>query len=158
MPRHLRGLVVTVVFLVSYILLVGALCYVNFVVLDRGLVYDHLGGRLDVDWPVLSVLFAPPAAAALLAAWWSKQSPRDTVALLARFVALLIIVIESAAIWQLYLGRYLFLALLGAQVLLIGAFFLVGILLRIANNRLAQCQPCPPAGAQAREVEVEPHA
>jgi hypothetical protein len=117
---------------------VGALCYVDLIVLDGGRPYGHPATWLDVDWPILSVLFAPTAAAALLAAWWSKQSSRDALALLARFLALIIVVVEATAIWRLYLGRYIFLALIGAQILLIGAFFFVGLLIRIANNRLTQ--------------------
>jgi hypothetical protein len=71
----------------------------------------------------------------LLAAWWSKQSTRDVVALLARFLALIVVVVEAVAIWRLYLGRYIFLALIGAQVLLIGTFFFVALLL--ASRRAA---------------------
>jgi hypothetical protein len=138
MRHFLRGVVVAVVFLCSYVLLVGALCYVDLILLDGGRAYGHPPTWLDVDWPIFSVLFAPTAAAALLAAWWSKQSSRDAVSLLARFLALIIVAVEAVAIWRLDLGRHIFLAIIGAQVLLIGAFFVVGLLLRMANNRLAQ--------------------
>jgi hypothetical protein len=77
---------------------VGALCYVDLIVLDKGRAYGHPSTWLDVDWPILSVIFAPAAAAALLATWWSKQSPRDAVALLARFLALILVVVEAMVI------------------------------------------------------------
>jgi hypothetical protein len=144
--RALLGTATAIIFIAAYILLVGAITFADVVVFE--LADPKMRGWrawLQVIWPLWVVFFSPAAVGALLACWYSKLPLRGAAALLGVFLALTLVVIE--VVWvALHLtpiarigvggGRFGLSLLLGASVVLIGAFFVIA---RAYRHRAVPC-------------------
>jgi hypothetical protein len=106
MPRRaLLGLASILVFGVAYVLLVGALTYVNAVVfglVEREFLDARVQGWLQIHWPFQTIFYAPAAVAALLATWYSRLPRGDAAWLLIFFLGVILLMMEwDYATWEL---------------------------------------------------------
>lgn len=122
LPRAVQLGLAACAFLVAYVLVVGALAYVNVVMFQRG--------ELDASlyWLLWTIFYLPAAATALLAAWYSGLALRSASALLGAFLALIFAAIE---VWLLYDPH---LSLFVELVLLTVIFFLVAEICQRASR------------------------
>jgi hypothetical protein len=86
MPRRvLLGLASILALGAAYVLLVGALTYVNAVVfglIDKEFLDARAHGWIHRHWPLQTIFYTPAAVGALLATWYSKRSMGDAIWLL----------------------------------------------------------------------------
>src|SRR5262245_3832863 len=106
MPRRvLLGLGSIVVFGAAYVLLVGALTYLNAVVsgmVEPEFLNARVQGWLNVHWPLQTIFYTPAAVAALLATWYSRLSRGDAVWLLSSFLGVILLMMEwDYTSWEL---------------------------------------------------------
>jgi hypothetical protein len=98
MPRRvLLGLASIVAFGAAYVLLVGAVTYVNTVVfglIDREFLDARIHGWLHRHWPLQAIFYAPAAVAALLSIWYSKCPMGDALWLLSVFLGVILLMME----------------------------------------------------------------
>jgi hypothetical protein len=124
MHRILPGLAALAAFGGAYILLVGALTYLNAIVF--GLVHRSYAaapwqGWLQYYWPFFALAYAPAAVAALLSARYSRLSIGGMVAFLGASLVLILLVMQlDYGSWEVGKPTQIVQALL-----LGGAFFLV---------------------------------
>jgi hypothetical protein len=105
MKRVLLGLASIVVFGAAYVLLVGALTYLNAVVfglIEREYLDARVQGWLRIHWPFQAIFYAPAAVAALLATWHSRLLMEDAVWLLSFFLGVILLMMEwDYGSWEL---------------------------------------------------------
>jgi hypothetical protein len=117
MPRwDLLGLASMMAFGAAYVLLVGALTYVNavlFGLVEREFLDARVQGWLHRHWPLQTIFYAPAAVAALLATWYSARSSRDAIFLLIFFLGVILLMMEwDYGSWELLKPSTLIIALL----------------------------------------------
>lgn len=94
------GAIVPFVFIVTYVLTVGAILFVNigvFHIVDPKFRETWLEAWLEIYWPLWAVFFAPSAMLALLACRYARSlMPRDAAKLLGSYLVFILVAIEIA--------------------------------------------------------------
>jgi hypothetical protein len=90
-------------FLVAYVVVTGALTYVNVVVFrlaDAKFLSDPFRAWVEIYWPLWAVVYLPAAATALLAAWYSRLPLRSALAPLGAFIVLISVAMEASFVYH----------------------------------------------------------
>jgi hypothetical protein len=128
------GPVVPFAFVAAYVLVVGAITFINIdVVVHPEWRQSWVGSWLEVWWPLWTVFFTPSAISALLACWFSRPlTRRDATALLGVYLLLILVMVGAAWALDLYDGEQGFRFLIGQFAVLSTIFFATAYRKRVA--------------------------
>jgi hypothetical protein len=127
------GPIVPFAFIAAYVLVVGAITFIDVVVFDRVDVkwrQAPICAWLDIYWPLVTVVYVPSVVSALLACWFSRPSTwRDATVLLGVYLFLILVAIGAVSALDLHVGFW-FLVALPSTI-----FFAMALVKRVAQGQ-----------------------